>query len=575
MRVVAVSATLPNIVEVAEFIGASEACAFDESFRPVPLARHVVGLGYIGKNEYRFWSTLDKHVPELINKFSNGKQTLVFCNTKKETESLVGVLIQARIGANPTNNGGSGSAPGTVQYCLENGVAYHHAGMELTDRKRIEQAFLNRQLKCLCATSTLAVGVNLPAHLVIVKGTRTWRGGGNGYQEIDRSSLLQMIGRAGRPGLDTSGTAVIMTDNKSKNSIEQSMQGLGPAESYLLPKLLDVMNIEISQRVIADVESAINWLKTTFLYCRLKEDPEKYGCQPSASLDSHLHSLCQNTLSQLRDTGLVLWRDDGVVAPLQPCHIMSQNMISFDAMKRITELPSDTTQAQLLTALSEMDELHFPVRRLEKKILNECHKTEIIRFKLGPLSKVRIQRPSEKAFVLLQAYIGQHHFPNFTLGQEMTIVADTAQRLLSAAQEYSIRGSQDGRVALLCLKLRRSLHFCLWGESSGVLNQIPTVGQEPTRKLMFNGIRSFERVMSSSEDAIENAAGSSKPFGSRLKSAVAAVLNEKLKICAEIEYTRSNIAAGVTCNLEPAGPSVAALTGAEKATITFSLVSTS
>ena len=51
------------------------------------------------------------------------------------------------------------------------------------------------------ATSTLAMGVNLPAHLVIIKSTQHYVMGV--YQEYSESEILQMIGRAGRPQVRT------------------------------------------------------------------------------------------------------------------------------------------------------------------------------------------------------------------------------------------------------------------------------------------------------------------------------------------------------------------------------------
>jgi len=93
---------------------------------------------------------------------------------------------------------------------LTRGVGYHHAGMEPSDRDLIEQLFRDRVLPVLCTTSTLSVGVNLPAHLVIIASTIAWRGQGSGYQEIPRAQILQMLGRAGRPGYDTEGVGVVM-----------------------------------------------------------------------------------------------------------------------------------------------------------------------------------------------------------------------------------------------------------------------------------------------------------------------------------------------------------------------------
>ena len=574
MRMVAVSATLPNITDVAEFLGANEAYTFDDSYRPVPLTKHVVGLGYVGKNEYRFWSSLDRHVPEIINQFSNKKQTLVFCHTKKDTERLVAFLISNKC-CLPNANRSSSAAPGTVQHCLDYGIAYHHSGMELSDRKSVEQAFACKRIHCLCATSTLAVGVNLPAHLVIIKGTKTWRGGGSGYQEIDKGSLLQMVGRAGRPGLDTSGTAVILTDNDSKASIQRLAQGLGAAESHLLPKLVDIINTEISQRVITSMEGALQWLKTTFFFVRVSRHREKYGMAATRhGIDDYLFQLCKEAIQQLCEMDLVEVDDKNIISPLPACHVMNQGMVSAEAMKLIVSLPYDSTQCQILKAISKMEPFHFVVRRHEKKMLNECHKSEVIRYKLeGPLSKVRIQKPSEKAFVLLQANIGQHSFENYTLKHEMTSMVANAQRILAAAQEYSIKGSENGHVALQCLKLRRSLNASLWDKSSGVLNQIPDIGQQCTAKMKFNGIVSFQQAMDASEEKIERASGRTSPFGKQVRSLVSRLLSENLKVAAEIEYTRgSNIAAGVLCRLQRFKP-VLASSDKKNMTVTYTLVS--
>ena len=51
------------------------------------------------------------------------------------------------------------------------GIGLHHAGLSSNDRDIVETMFLKGEIRVLVATATLAWGVNLPAHLVIVKGT--------------------------------------------------------------------------------------------------------------------------------------------------------------------------------------------------------------------------------------------------------------------------------------------------------------------------------------------------------------------------------------------------------------------
>eukprot|EP00537_Pseudo-nitzschia_pungens_P006262 CAMPEP_0172376338 /NCGR_PEP_ID=MMETSP1060-20121228/66435_1 /TAXON_ID=37318 /ORGANISM="Pseudo-nitzschia pungens, Strain cf. cingulata" /LENGTH=426 /DNA_ID=CAMNT_0013103831 /DNA_START=115 /DNA_END=1392 /DNA_ORIENTATION=+ len=228
-RIVAVSATLPNISDVADFVEAKEAYTFDDSYRPIALTKHVNAMGRVGKNEFRFWSKLVDHVPEIVKRFSHGKQSLIFCHTKKQTQQVMDLLTERKIGNEGDQTAGRRwNEP--VDKMIAHGIACHNAGMSKVERKRIEEAFLNKKIRCLAATSTLAVGVNLPAHLVIIVGTKAYRrtkkgkGSKAGYEDIEVNTLLQMVGRAGRPGLDSTGVAVVLTDHDSKNRIESLMQ---------------------------------------------------------------------------------------------------------------------------------------------------------------------------------------------------------------------------------------------------------------------------------------------------------------------------------------------------------------
>jgi len=155
-----------------------------------------VSLGIVGEEsnrQFQFWNGLNRSVPELICRYSDGKPSIVFCHSKVDTEQLADLLTTAR-GIYATGNKNRDLAGQTnltkLQRVLYRGIAYHHAGMDVDDRRLVEKAFLDGKIRVLCATSTLAMGVNLPAHLVIVKGTKAWRGGGQGYKDIDQASLV-------------------------------------------------------------------------------------------------------------------------------------------------------------------------------------------------------------------------------------------------------------------------------------------------------------------------------------------------------------------------------------------------
>lgn len=54
---------------------------------------------------------------------------------------------------------------------MQNGIGFHHAGLLNEDRQQVEQSYREGLIQILVSTTTLAMGVNLPAHTVIIKST--------------------------------------------------------------------------------------------------------------------------------------------------------------------------------------------------------------------------------------------------------------------------------------------------------------------------------------------------------------------------------------------------------------------
>lgn len=276
MRIIALSATLPNINDIGEWLSCKPNAvhSFDDTFRPVTLNVHTLSYGS-AHSPFLFERALDARVPDLIKRFSNNRQTLIFCSSKKGAENLAMILLK-----DPSlrRDLPSSSLPlindmrdETLKGIIQRGIAYHHAGLPPDDRAIVERLFLAGNVKILCSTSTLAHGVNLPAHLVIVKGTLSWRGSGKGYERLRRSDVIQMLGRAGRPGFDEFGTALIMTSEEDKSFYAQVTTSADLVISSLPTMLHEAFVSEISQRVITSFDDCLRWFKSTFFYTCLKK----------------------------------------------------------------------------------------------------------------------------------------------------------------------------------------------------------------------------------------------------------------------------------------------------------------
>jgi ATP-dependent DNA helicase HFM1/MER3 len=107
----------------------------------------------------------------------------------------------------------------------------------LSDWVAVESAYHVGDINVICSTSTLAVGVNLPCHLTIIKNTVAYQSGK--FVEYSDLEIMQMIGRAGRPQFDTTGVAVIMTRQEKVRHYERMLAGQEILESTMHLNLID------------------------------------------------------------------------------------------------------------------------------------------------------------------------------------------------------------------------------------------------------------------------------------------------------------------------------------------------
>jgi len=162
---------------------------------------------------------------------ADGGQCLAFVRSRREAVDLAERLaddgLAEKLGIEDAAAGTAEEATdvdGTLTgqqlaECLRGGVAFHHAGLRSGHRSVVESAFRDRDVACICATPTLAAGVNVPARRVVVRDQRRY--GEGGMEWIPTLEVHQMCGRAGRPGLDPHGEAVLVADADTRAEVRE------------------------------------------------------------------------------------------------------------------------------------------------------------------------------------------------------------------------------------------------------------------------------------------------------------------------------------------------------------------
>ncbi|WP_435552971.1 DEAD/DEAH box helicase [Natrinema sp. CGMCC1.2065] len=286
-RIVALSATMPNVDDVAAWLDAPEEATFEfgDEYRPVDLKSGVRTYTH-GDNAFadkyrRLYRALDLAEPHL----REDGQALVFVSSRQDT---VQAAKKARdeIAERDVSMGVRGDYDfhtdlkeaidnDTLRQSILDGVAFHHAGLSKEERDLVEEWFKQGHIELLFSTSTLAWGVNLPARCVVIRDTK-YHDPLEGEVDMSPLDVLQMLGRAGRPGYDDVGYGWVVCDSSEADKYRRLLRDGKEIESRLAESLETHLNAEIAMGTITDLEDVMDWLETTFYYVRGQSKPDEY-----------------------------------------------------------------------------------------------------------------------------------------------------------------------------------------------------------------------------------------------------------------------------------------------------------
>jgi activating signal cointegrator complex subunit 3 len=481
-RIVGLSATLPNYRDVGVFLGVNERTGlfhFDGRYRPVPLDQYYIGVSaptQILRVQQMNEVTYEKSVESL----AQGNQVMVFVFSRNETVKVADFLYNASVergtfethfsnAAVPTRSdmlrraATAATTPG-IGTLLSRGFGIHHAGMTRAERGLVEQAFMKGELSVLVCTSTLAWGVNLPAHTVILRGTQIYDPKRGGHTDVGMLDVAQIFGRAGRPQFDSSGEAFLVTTKDKLPHYLRLLVAAAPIESQLVSSLPDHLNAEITLGTVTNLREAEVWLTYTYLYVRLLRNPTAYGValediQNDPSLVLHRRTLLLNAAKELMQcrmikfdfqSGQFFGTDVGRVASLYYIHHKS-----VDTYNHL--LQPYMTDEQLLDLVAHSREFaQLQVRNEEAPVLLDLKAKGCPFPVLGdPTSFVA------KANILLQCYISGTPITSATLVADSYYVQQSAGRIVRALFEMVLRRGRSYLAAKL-LELCKVIDRRLW-----------------------------------------------------------------------------------------------------------------
>ncbi|XP_071491238.1 activating signal cointegrator 1 complex subunit 3-like [Diadema antillarum] len=500
IRIVGLSATLPNYIDVARFLNVSPYIGlffFDSRFRPVPLSQTFIGIKTSNIMQQR--KDMDmvcyEKVRELVDR---GHQVMVFVHARNATVQTALYLQKTAkeegdaslFHATQSSDYGSAlkqiakSRNKQLREVFPDGFGIHHAGMLRQDRNLVERFFAAGYIKALVCTATLAWGVNLPAHAVVIKGTQLYDANKGAFRDLGILDVLQIFGRAGRPQYDHFGEGYIITSHDKLNHYLSLMTRQNPIESQFINSLADNLNAEIALGTVSNVEEAVRWLSYTYLYIRMHLNPMAYGLmfkdsQNDPGLTKFRNDLVTTAARNLDKARMIRFVEStGDLHSTDLGRIASHFYIKYATIEKFNELMKTVmSEAEVFSMVSQAQEFEQikvredEIRELQDHLEDDCEMP----------AAGGVENPHGKVNILLQTFISRGNVDSFSLVSDSAYVSQNAARIIRALFEITLRQGWPIMAANL-LTLSKSIDRRLWAWENP-LRQFSNLSFEILRKL--------------------------------------------------------------------------------------------
>jgi pre-mRNA-splicing helicase BRR2 len=422
VRLVGLSATLPNFEDVATFLRVNPDKGlffFDNSFRPVPLQQQFIGI--TEKKALKRFQLMNEICYDKVLQHAGKHQILIFTHSRAETAKTAKALRDMALENDTIQQFVRDSSASKqiledevqsvkssdLKDLLPFGFAIHHAGMVRSDRTLVEDLYSDKHIQVLVCTATLAWGVNLPAHTVIIKGTQMYSPEDGRWKELSPLDIMQMMGRAGRYGLDSEGEGVIITAHSELQYYLSLMNQQLPIESQFVKSLPDMLNAEIVLGSVQTVKEAASWLGYTYMYVRMLRNPALYGVEDlerDPLLMKRRMDLTHTAATVLDKHNLIRYnRKTGGFQVTALGRVASHYYVGHESINIFNEhLKPEMSDIEIFRVFSLSGEFrNIHVRDEEKVELMKLANRVPVPVKEG------VDEPSAKVNILLQAYISR------------------------------------------------------------------------------------------------------------------------------------------------------------------------